>query len=310
MPRPERLRRPKPSVALACLLALGVSLSVDQAGARAQTSQPEAPAHRLEWRWRRVGAFDYLGLVVVGGAYLYVELGTRTPLEPNWTGGILFDDAVREVALADTAAGRHRAGVVSDWFTLIPQAVVWVDTLGIPLLTDTWNVDTAWQMTVMNLQASALTGLLSRSGHHFIGRERPDVVPCIEDPDYQEELCFAGSNAGFPSGHTSGAFLGAGLVCAHHLNQPLYGGGAPDVAMCSTMLTMASTSAWLRLTADRHYVSDVIAGVIVGLGVGYGLPELLFYGIEQTPPEATAARWTVVPMADADVGGLALYGWF
>ena len=80
------------------------------------------------------------------------------------------------------------------------------------------------------------------------------------------------------SGHTTIAFTGAGLICAHHQNLPLYGGGAPDLIACITALTAATTAGAMRVAADKHYSTDVLLGAGVGLFGGYGLPMLLHYG--------------------------------
>jgi len=71
---------------------------------------------------------------------------------------------------------------------------------------------------------------------------------------------------------------GAGLTCAHHRHLPLYGGGWPDVAICVATLAAASSTAVLRVMSDRHYSSDALLGVGIGLASGWGLPEWLHYG--------------------------------
>jgi len=267
--------------------------------------RPEAKAgeaHRLTWKWSRFSLVDYLVTAVVGGVYFYLEFATKTPEDPNWRGGILFDDGVRDALVAESPSGRDRAAVASDFMTLAPQVLAFVDALAVPLVTDHANWDVAWQMTAINLESIAITGLLSRSGHRLIARERPDVAPCQEDAGYHG-LCFGGSNASFPSGHTAAAFAGAGLVCAHHLNVPLYGGGASDPAACVTMTALATTSGVLRITSDRHYASDVIVGATIGAGAGFVLPMLVHYRKVEPAPKR-AFRFTITPVAsDTTLGG-------
>lgn len=38
---------------------------------------------------------------------------------------------------------------------------------------------------------------------------------------------------------------------------------------------IAATTGYLRIAADKHYLSDVVAGAIVGTGVGLAIPLLL-----------------------------------
>ena len=146
---------------------------------------------------------------------------------------------------------------------------------------------------------------MTRGGHRLTARERPDIPPCIEDPEYHE-LCFGGSTASFPSGHTSGAYVGAGLVCAHHLNAWLYDYPPADIAVCAATMTAATTSSVLRLIADRHYVSDVVAGAAIGLGAGLALPMLVHY----RPRDDTDVSFVVAPMAWQGAFGLATSGRF
>ncbi|MGH8431677.1 MAG: phosphatase PAP2 family protein [Solimonas sp.] len=269
---------------------------------------PPGQKHRLTWKWSRFGLIDYLVTAVTAGTYLYLEFATSTPDEPRWQGGVLFDDDVRDALLARSPSGRDRAAVASDFMTLAPQLLAFVDALAVPLIADHANTDVAWQMTVINLQALAITGVLSRGGHRIIARERPDVAPCQDDSGYHG-LCFGGGNASFPSGHTSGAFAGAGLVCSHHLNLPLYGGGASGPAACVTMTVLATTSGVLRITSDRHYVSDVIVGAAIGAGAGFALPMLVHYR-EVDPEPRRALRFTIAPVASSSTLGAAVLGVF
>jgi membrane-associated phospholipid phosphatase len=287
----------------------GAAGSAPTSGETAGEIRTAQRRHRLVWRWPRFNLIDYVTTAVLGATFFYIELGTKSSAEPNWQGGILFDDAIQDALVASTRAGRERAGLWSDWFTLAPQAWAMVDTIAVPLFFDNWNGDVTWQLLMINLQAQAITGVLTRGGHRLVLRERPDVAPCLEDPEYHG-LCLGGRNASFPSGHTSGAFVGAGLVCAHHLNLPLYGGGAADIAACAVNAGMATTSGVLRLIADRHYLTDVIVGLAIGAGAGFALPMLLHYRKESAPVKSAALQWTVVPVASSDTLGLGAVGVF
>ena len=276
--------------------------------ARGSAAPAEAASeHRLTWRWSRFSVLDYASTAVFGGAYLYLETTVVGVREPNWRGGILFDDAVRSALRGRTRGLRESSGAISDYLTLAPQGMMVIDSVAIPLFTDRWNYDVAWQMTLIMLQAEAITGLLSRFGHRYIGRERPDVEECRKDPEYHH-LCFGGSNASFPSGHTSGAFVGAGVVCAHHTHLPLYGGGAPDIAACAVNLTMATASSVLRLIADRHYLTDNLVGAAIGLGAGWGVPLLLHY--RGGTSEANEPQVAILPMGDPQTLGISAAGVF
>jgi membrane-associated phospholipid phosphatase len=276
-------------------------------------NQPQAQRQRLHWRWRRFGAVDYAATALLAGAYLAVEFGTEQSADPRWTGPILFDSVARSRLVASSRSGRDRADRLSDYFDIGPLAVVFAETLIVPVFFDDYNLDVAWHMTVINLQSLALNALLTRGGNRISARERPDVDECHSDPDYSSN-CFRGETSSFPSGHTSTAFLGAGLSCAHHLSLALYGNGAVDVAMCSVLSASAATSGTMRIAADRHYLSDVVAGAVIGIGAGFALPMLLHYSGGATtarrPDSNQGLRWTLVPLASPTVTGVALVGWF
>jgi membrane-associated phospholipid phosphatase len=277
------------------------------------TSAPEAGAqpspHRMIWRWERFNTFDYFSTAALGLTFLLIEFETETPDDPNWRGGILFDDGVRDALVAESRDGRDAHAISSDYLSLGTLVLNTFDSVVVPLVFDRWNVDVAWQLTMINLQAQAITGVLSRSGHHFIGRERPDLKPCQEDNQYHG-LCFGGTNASFPSGHTSGAFAAAGLTCVHHFKLGLYGNPVADTAACTTGLAMATTAGVQRIIADRHYVSDVIVGAILGLGAGVGLPLAAHYQPKKTAAgkQSSAIRWTIAPPPEGALG-LSVYGW-
>jgi membrane-associated phospholipid phosphatase len=60
---------------------------------------------------------------------------------------------------------------------------------------------------------------------------------------------------------------------------------------CAGALTLASATALLRVSSDRHYASDVIVGVGIGSLVGYVLPTLFQYATS----EPSDAGFAVVP---------------
>ncbi|HEV8549343.1 MAG TPA: phosphatase PAP2 family protein, partial [Polyangiaceae bacterium] len=126
-------------------------------------------------------------------------------------------------------------------------------------------------------------------------------------------------NSSFMSGHTTIAFTGAGLICAHHQHLPLYGGGAPDLLACIAALGAATTAGAMRVAADKHYATDVLLGMGVGLFAGYGLPNLLHYGAGNGQPRSLLPTFksasagidaVLAPAVGPSGGGLTLVGTF
>ncbi len=62
----------------------------------------------------------------------------------------------------------------------------------------------------------------------------------------------------FPSGHSTSAFSGATMIQMNHG----WKWGAPAYLL-------AGYVAYSRVKVDKHYVSDVIAGAVIGTGVSY-----------------------------------------
>ena len=59
---------------------------------------------------------------------------------------------------------------------LVPQGMAFVDSLLVPLISDDWNIDVAWQLGVIAAQSQALTGLLGRAGHFAVARSRAVAI--------------------------------------------------------------------------------------------------------------------------------------
>jgi hypothetical protein len=146
------------------------------------------------------------------------------------------------------------------------------------------------------------------------------------------------SHASFYSGHASTAFAAA--VSGSYL----FASGPADREIKALVwlfeMTMASTTASLRVRAGRHFYSDVLTGVIIGSAIGFVVPALhadegglyqpsrlewmaltggvaLGVAVGQLMPLASDIRvplvpesTRLVPMADERGAGLALAGWF
>jgi membrane-associated phospholipid phosphatase len=274
---------------------------------------PDWPRFRL---WEGI-ATGLLGVQAATALLLYPDPGR------NWTGGILLDDTVRDAVRLKSHRAREAARPYSDTIYQV---------LGVyPLLVDnlivTWAVhgsgDVALEMLGMNIESYTLTGALVFTAQK-LGRERPAARGCVGDPEYSPK-CHSevGLTESFFSGHTAVDFTAAGLMCAHHQHLPLYGGGAPDVAICLVGLAAATTQGALRMMTDDHYFSDVLIGAGVGAFSGYVLPQLLHYGFGGgKPKEGATSFWPtfkseasgvpliaiLTPQLDAHYAGLELVG--
>lgn len=242
----------------------------------ADTPRPppnEAGFHRDErsrWQqhWPDFSWLEGVLTLTAGGATAGLFLAGPAS-EPRWRGGILFDDAVRGGLRAKSEATRARFRTIGDATYYAAPALVMLDALVLPLAVYGDSVG-ARNMTLVAVEAFSYSGLTSFLTTSVSARERPDSGDC------KGRSCVADTES-FLSGHSAIAATSAGLICAHHAYLPLDGYAALDVAACALASTNALVTATTRVVADRHYATDVLAGLSLGFVVGYAVPVLLHF---------------------------------
>jgi membrane-associated phospholipid phosphatase len=302
--------------ALRCIGALLITGALARAAlatepvplARVERREPPPPAaepprpKRLRWephqRFRPAQYAIAFGTPVL---FRFVDFHTREAREPRWRGAILFDEPVRDWLRADGTGSRVRAARLSDWAWYASMAWPLLDGMVVALALD-GNPDVAWQLAALSVQAYALTGFISLTTIRAVARERPATAVCRENP--ADPGCELLQPRAFPSGHTAGAFAGAGLVCSSHRHLPLYGSRWLDQAACIGALMLGASTGVLRVASDRHYATDVIIGAGLGLAAGWLLPELLSY---RSPSAPGLALW-LLPVAAPNQVSLAVAG--
>lgn len=276
-------------------IVVALAVVIGHAGAGRATppcAAPEAPA---------IGAVDYglTGLFVAGA--ISTQLFLRPPARSPWRGGVLFDDDVRDALRLGSSTSRARAATASDVLELTVLA-------GMPLLDLAFAAGrgqgaSGWRMLMIDLEILSATQLLVSLEKDLIGRERPYQRACASD-DPDSGCGSPGSRRSFVSGHAALAFTAAGLVCVEHGELDLFGGGAGDTLMCVVATTLAGTTSVLRVVADKHYATDVLAGTAIGVFSGWVLPYLLHYR------SGAASTTQVTPVLGGDAVGLSASGRF
>jgi membrane-associated phospholipid phosphatase len=244
-------------------------------------AEPAAEPSELVWKWPRFRTSEYIGTGVVGAAAIGVFFFAGLRDEPRWTGGILFDDAVRDAVRVRSREGTSTVRRLSDVTAIgVLVLTLGVDSLAVPLLRG--SSDVAGQLLLLDAEALAVNSLFTTSAFDLIARARPSYDECRKDPT-SDELCGVGTTASFWSGHTAQAFTAAGLSCAHHAYAKIYGSTAADVLGCAGAISLSAATGTFRVLGDRHYASDVLVGAVVGFGIGYGMPTLLHYTAGDEP---------------------------
>jgi len=111
---------------------------------------------------------------------------------------------------------------------------------------------TAWDIGEAAGLSVLLTGVLKVA----VGRERPNVQG--NNATAFSPGTFSDVQTSFPSGHTALAFSMAAVL--EDTDLPIY--------VKATSFALAGVTAWARVHDDQHWVSDTVAGALIGYGVG------------------------------------------
>lgn len=240
--------------------------------------------------WEPIQARDYwLNSGLAAGAFLaYTQIEQQSG---NLGHANFLDDRGRDAFRFSSAGQRQDAEALSN--------VALGLTVAMPVLFDpalVWARDgnrrSAARIANINAQAFGLTAVLTGVTKALVGRERPYVRDCRRDPggagcadfDQDEGL------KSFYSGHSVYAFTGAGLTCLHHTELALYG-DYRDRGACGSAIGLATVVAVMRVAADKHFVTDVSTGAVIGLISGYLFPRWLHSTRPTDLASASGIRW-------------------
>ncbi len=151
------------------------------------------------------------------------------------------------------------------------------------------------------VEASLLAGDLNQLVKFAFARERPFVHFMPRAPQGVRALTDTPSddNLSFFSGHTNMAFA---IATSSGTTASLRGYRLAPVVW-AIGLTAASAVGYLRIAADKHYLSDVLTAVVVGSLIGVGVP-VLFHAAKSSPDAAAtgAAGQALAPAGRTPFG--------
>jgi membrane-associated phospholipid phosphatase len=252
----------------AVLFACTALLALAPAAALGQ-SRPDWPAGA-----RRAVAAEYVAAgTLTLSAYL---LGLYRPSQFRTTGPWLFDRPAREALRMEGRNERIAADIASD---VLLWAVVTYPVADALLAATALRAraPVAVEMAVQTSLVLSATAALTYLTKNLVGRERPIGRACRAYSGYAPECGDDVPPLSFWSGHAAASFAAATMACVHHRQLDLYGSETADALACAVPLGVAASVALLRVLADQHYTSDVIAGAAAGVLSGLGLGLLLHY---------------------------------
>lgn len=276
------------------LFAFSVALCVPAMSRASADDSGETPSWNP--RFTHFTTLQY-GITMVGFTGVLAS-GTLFPAssEVHWRGDILLDSGARSFFAASTEAGRRTANSISNYMlmgmVMYPFAVDAMFAAGAIHK----NYDVAFQIALISAQSMMVANLVTNMTKRLVARARPDVGNC----KVGTEMACSTENESFISGHTSAAFTAAGLMCANQQNLRLYGSSTAGAIACGTGLAAAATVGTLRMVADRHHLSDVMAGAAVGLAAGYLLPNLTNFDFGANG----RSHGSIMPLAGKSTAGL------
>jgi membrane-associated phospholipid phosphatase len=192
--------------------------------------------------------------------------GKLAPIHCRWCNPNGFDRRVRDALVVDDTNAARKA---SNWVAIgaVPLAA------GLSLAAFAFRDGTPhnfWVDLLIVAEAVAVTSTLTQIVKLTTGRQRPFVHFTPEDE--QASLArVTDHNMSFFSAHTSLVFslVTAAGMTAHMRNY------RHAYVIWALGLPLAGLTGYLRMAADRHYFTDVLAGAAVGSAVGTLMPWLL-----------------------------------
>jgi membrane-associated phospholipid phosphatase len=147
------------------------------------------------------------------------------------------------------------------------------------------------------LEASAVNLAFTQGTKYLFRRARPWAHD--QDPPAGQHLGSRDSTLSFVSGHASLAFamaVSTGSLASLR-------GDDDKEWVWATGLTFAAATAYFRVAADRHYLTDVVAGAALGTAVGWAIPRLFDRRPEPAPEAAVLRPTPPVPAFSVALGG-------
>jgi membrane-associated phospholipid phosphatase len=260
---------------VAVILCLCLSAPVARAEDDARAAPANAPPPtltKLSYDWTIDGIVTG-GLAVSTLTLLLLNDKLAAPACRWCEPGPIDGDIANKVGWANPVAANTLSNVM--------QFAIPVGVMGFGLIQAYRYDDPAagWSSVLLITQATSLAMLANVIVKYAVGRSRPYVWQGTPDL-YPASISDA--NVSFFGGHTTFVFavVVSGSTLFFMQDMP----GAPWVL--GVGLAAASFTAYLRMAADKHYLSDTLVGAGVGSLIGWAVPYLFHRPGKKGPPQA------------------------
>ena len=222
----------------------------------------EKPPYRLDFK-REIPFIVTSGLIL-GTGFLAAELNNTKP----YTVSELATLDVNSINSLDRKAADNYSPQDARTSDFIRTGVT---ILPILLLSEHHTKSDITSLLVMSAEVMAITFGITSTVKNVVNRARP-LVYNFEVP--LDERLGKRSRRSFFSGHTShtaaAAFFMAKVITDYHPNM----NKGSKVALWAVSSSIPAVTAYLRVTAGKHFPTDVMAGYAVGAFTGWLIPHL------------------------------------
>jgi membrane-associated phospholipid phosphatase len=241
------------------------------------SAQAPAATHALRWD----PPLDATVTVSGAGLWLGSELLKKdlAPSHCRWCEVDPVDARVRDALVwRDTSAADAVSNLTG--FALMPLAAVGMNAIAAAHENALGHVG---EDALLVAEALVVTADVTQLTKLLVGRERPfaHALP----PERKMAAQPPDNNLSFFSGHSSAVFAMA--VASGTLSTMRGYRWAPLV--WSVGGVVAATTAYLRIAADKHWLTDVLVGAVVGAGIGFAVPYFFHSAVDDPPRASTAA---------------------
>jgi membrane-associated phospholipid phosphatase len=205
-------------------------------------------------------ALDLTLAAGVSAAVIGFEFGYKGDPRGTWTAGPV-DKGLAGLFEFRQPEDRNFAAQVGDWGMYgMAGYTVLLDPLLIFLIDD---VNDAFKVSVINIEAIAIAGAIVRPFQKLGKRSRPMQDDCLKDSNYANR-CDETSES-LLSGHVATTAAAAASSC--YLNRKLDTQGS--LAKCGIGFAMVGLTGWTQMASGLHWFSDIATGTGIGLVTGY-----------------------------------------